>query len=297
MTQTDGVVRRLYKASLLNVEQEFVKDVHYECITGSESYSINLKDSSDTDIVGICIPPVEYVFPYISGGYILGFGPRPQNFEVFQQHHIEHADKKYDIAVYNVVKFFQLAAENNPNCVDILFVRDHHITHIDAIGKLIRQNRRLFLTKHSYHKFLGYAFAQAKKMRTAKKEGGRKEAFEQHGYDTKQASHLCRLALESEMILTEHDLDLGRHSEQLKSIRRGEWTLNQIELWFKEKELILNKLYTESTLRHSPDWPELTRVLLCVLEEKFGSLSKYVNLSGDARILRKYEQICQIVNS
>ena len=297
--QEDGIVRKLYKADMLNVEQEFVKDVHYEVITGSAAYGMRdtAVGGSNTDVVAICIPPVDYVFPYISGGHILGFGPKPQNFEVFQQHHIMHTDKEYDIAVYGIVKFFQLAAENNPNMVDILFVKDHHITHIDNIGRLIKQNRKLFLTRHAFHKFSGYAYAQLKKMRTMNKKESRAELIEAHGYDTKYGSHLARLALECEQILIEHDLDLERHSELLKSIRRGEWTLEQLELWFKEKELTLNRLYTESTLRYGPDWPELMRVLLCCLEEKFGSLDKYVNISGDSRILRKYEQIVQIINS
>jgi hypothetical protein len=116
-------------------------------------------------------------------------------------------------------------------------------------------------------------------------------------YDTKYAAHLIRLALQAEQILIEHDLNLERNSEILKSIRRGEWTMDQIKTWFKEKELQLNKLYTDSTLRYSPEWDELKRVLLCCLEEKFGSINNLVNISGDARILRKYEQILQIVNS
>lgn len=299
MNKDDGIIRKLYRQEKLNVEQEFVKDVHYEVITGSTSYNMRTEDSeSDTDVVGICIPPIDYVLPHSVGGFIDGFGPSPPKFNNFQQHHIFTEDgNEYDVAVYSIIKFFQLAAENNPNICDILFVNDKFITHIDNIGKLIRQNRKLFLTRHSYHKFLGYAFAQSKKMKTRNPEGGRKEYIEKCGYDVKHAAHLVRLLLECEQILVEHDLDLERNGELLRSIRRGEWSLEDVEKYFKERELNLNKLYAESTLRYSPDWDELRRILFCCLEEKFHNIANYINVDGDSRVLRKYEQIVQIINS
>ena len=292
----DGIVRKLYNAGLLNMEQEWVKDTNMEVITGSISYGMPSSDS-DTDVIGICVPPIDYVFPYTQGGYIKDFGERPPNFEVFQQHHVKCEPKQYDIVVYGLIKFFQLAAENNPNLTDVLFVADNCLVHCDNIGKLIRSNRKLFLTRHCYHKLVGYAYNQLKKIRTMSRKDSRAHLIDKYGYDTKYGSHLVRLVLQCEQILTEHDLDLQRNSNLLKAIRNGEWTLERLETWFAEKELTLNKMYTESTLRYKPDWPELTRVLLCALEEKFGSLDKYMNTSSEDRIRRKFEQIAQIVNS
>jgi predicted nucleotidyltransferase len=165
MNAEDGIVRKLYRAGMLNVEQEFAKDVHYEGITGSVAYGINVSESSDTDVVGICIPPVDWVFPHVTGN-INGFGPQPPKFDVTQQHHIMFDEKQYDVAIYGIVKFFQLCAENNPNMIDVLYLPDRCITHIDPIGKLIRQNRKLFLTRHAFHKYIGYSYSQMKKMET-----------------------------------------------------------------------------------------------------------------------------------
>lgn len=299
MNKNDGIIRKLYGKKLLNIELEFIKDTHYEVITGSTAYNMRTEDSnSDTDVVGIVAPPVDWTFPHLTG-YIEGFGDHPPKFNNFQQHHIidNDNDKEYDVAVYSIVTFFQLAAENNPNICDLLFVNDKFIVHMDNVGKLIRQNRKLFLTRHAFHKFTGYAYGQLKRMRTMNKKDSRKDLFEKYGYDVKYASHLVRLCLECEMILLEHDLDLERNGELLRSIRRGEWKLEDVEKWFKEKELNLNKLYTESTLRYSPDWEELKRILYCCLEEKYGNISQYINTSVDSRILRKFEQIKQIVNS
>lgn len=297
MMQDNGIVRKLYNVGKLTVEQEFSKDVHYEGITGSFAYGIN-NDTSDIDVVAICVPPVDWVFPHTIG-YVNGFGPHPPKFDVFQQHHIEEekTGKEYDVAIYSIVKFFHLAAENNPNLIDVLFLPDRCITHIDNIGRLIRQNRKLFLTRHSFHKFTGYAYGQLKLMERKNPKESRMDLVEKYGFDTKFGSHLIRLALECEQILVEHDLDLERNSEILKSIRRGEWTLDQVKDWFKTKEECLNKLYTDSTLRYSPNWEELRRVLMCCLEEKYGSLSNLISTNVDARILRKFEQIKQIIES
>lgn len=98
-----------------------------------------------------------------------------------------------------------------------------------------------------------------------------------HGYSTKFAYHIVRLLNQVEQILTEHDLDLQRNKEQLKSIRRGEWTLKQIEKYFEEKELQLEKLYNESTLRHSPDEEGIKKLLMECLEMHYGDLSEVVN--------------------
>jgi predicted nucleotidyltransferase len=294
--QEDGIIRRLYNNNKLNVTQEFAKDVHFEGIHGSFAYGIS-GSTSDCDVIGLCLPPLEYVFPH-TAGYIPGFGPEPPAFRTFQQHHIKdkNDEKEYDVAIYNLVEFFELAANNNPNLIDILFLPDRCITHSDNIGKLVRQNRKLFLTRGAFHRFIGYAYAQLKLMGRGKPKESRLELVEKYGYDTKFGSHLVRLALECEQILTEHDLNIERNSEILKSIRRGEWSLEQVKSWFREKELHLNGLYTTSTLRYSPEWDKLTAVLMCCLEEKYGSLAAVVSAGVDSRILRKFEQIKALVN-
>ena len=59
----------------------------------------------------------------------------------------------------------------------------------------------------------------------------------------------------------------------MKSVRRGEWTLQQIETYFADKEKFLEALYASSTLQHSPDEEAIKAVLLECLEMHYGSLS------------------------
>ena len=75
----------------------------------------------------------------------------------------------YDFAVYNIVRFFQLCMENNPNMVDALFVPDNMIVHITHVGNMVRDARKMFLHKGAYHKFKGYAFSQLHKAGTRNK--------------------------------------------------------------------------------------------------------------------------------
>jgi hypothetical protein len=97
---------------------------------------------------------------------------------------------------------------------------------------------------------------------------------------------------EIEQILVEGNLDLERNREQLKSIRRGEWKLEEIETYFTEKEIKLETLYTKSELQHSPDENKIKMLLLRCLEERYGSIdtllkvdNRYISLIDDLRLI------------
>lgn len=273
-----SVVKKLTDQGLIKPPSYVTAACHYETIMGSLSYGVS-SDNSDIDVVGFCIPDKSLVFPH-TAGEIPGFGTQIQRFEQFQQHHIKTLDgnTEYDVTVYNIVKFFQLCMENNPNMVDSLYTPDRCMLHQTNIGKLVRQNRDLFLHKGSWHKFKGYAYAQMTKIKNKTNRSNPKRAasIEQFGYDVKFAYHVVRLINEVEMIMAEKTLDIERSREQLKSIRRGEWTLEQIEEYFARKESQLEELYLKSDLRYGPDEPAIKDLLMNCLEEHFGSLDNLV---------------------
>jgi len=129
----------------------------------------------------------------------------------------------------------------------------------------------------------------------AEKNGGwssRLEIVDRDLYDTKAAYHVVRLLGEIEMILVEHDLDLERNREQLKAIRRGEWTLVQLETYFSEKERALEQTYANSTLQHSPDEKVIKNILMNALEMFYGSLQTAVTRSPDlAQVLLEMQSV------
>ena len=159
-------------------------NVHYETIMGSIAYGVS-SDESDFDVYGFCIPPKEDVFPHLKGE-IVGFGRNQNHFEQYQQHHVWDQDdlggkgRNYDLSIYNIVKYFMLCMENNPNMIDSLYTPQFCVLHITKVGQMIRENRNMFLHKGAWHKFKGYAYSQLHRMESKKHEGlDETKAFEQ----------------------------------------------------------------------------------------------------------------------
>lgn len=276
-----NIVFDLVEKKLAHPPPWLPSNVHYLTMMGSVAYAVS-SDTSDMDIYGFCLPPKEIVFPHLAGE-IFGFGTQKKRFNQWQQHHIndpcamQGKGRQYDLTVYNVVDYFNLLMQNNPNMVDSIFTPDNCVLHITRIGTMVREKRRLFLHKKCWHTFKGYAYAQMKKIRNKERESSaRRELIEKFGYDTKFAYHLVRLMNEVEQIMVEHDLDLTRNREQLKEIRNGGWTETQLEEYFAKKEVSLEEVYNKSTLRWGPDEPAIKELLLNVLEEHYGNLDKCV---------------------
>jgi predicted nucleotidyltransferase len=294
-----SILQKLNKKGLLAGAKPWVTTPEYEAICGSLSYGVS-GDSSDMDIVSVCIPPREIIFPHLTGR-VPGFGPPPESFTSWQRHHIKTEEgtvqeKEYDVTSYSIVEFFRLAADNNPNIIDALFVPDRCVAFNTDIGKVMRDNRKLFLHKGAYQKFKGYAYSQMKKIGEQKPVGKRAELVEKFGYDTKFAYHVVRLAQEAEMILMKGDLDIEAGREELKAIRRGEWTLKQLEEWFVKRTGMLDELFLKSDLQAEPNYDQLNRILMVCLEIKFGSLDNVMQDGKDVTTLRKYEEIVRIIN-
>ena len=274
-----SVVRELSDKNLAHPPAWLPDNVHYETIMGSVAYGVS-SDTSDLDVYGFAIPPKEELFPHLRGE-LIGFGTHKARFAQYQEHHLHDASaladhgRTHDLTIYNIVDYFQLVMKNNPNMIDSLFTADTCVLHITRIGQMVREQRKSFLHKGAWHTFKGYAYQQVAKMAgTRNRTGKRKEIVEQHGFDLKFAYHVVRLLNEIETILTEGDLDLMRNREQLKSIRRGEWTEQQIRDYFTRKEAELETLYQQSTLPWGPDEDKVKQLLLHCLEEHYGNLEK-----------------------
>jgi predicted nucleotidyltransferase len=245
-------------------------NVRYETIMGSNCYGVSI-DNSDWDMVGFCVPPKDMVFPHLAG-VIQGFGRQIQKFVCYQKHHVNADNRVYDLNSYNIVHYFQLCMDNNPNMIDSLFVPRECIVHSSKISEMVREKRKMFLHKGAWHRFKGYAYAQLHKMDNKKPEGKRLATVEKYGYDVKYAYHLVRLLGEVEQILTRHDIDLRLNREHLKAIRRGEVTEADIRKWAADKEHTLEKLYENSSLPYGPDEDAIKQLLLDCLEEHYGTL-------------------------
>jgi uncharacterized protein len=276
-----SIIDQLTRKGIAHPPAFLPDNVHYETLMGSVAYGVSA-DTSDMDVYGFCIPPKTELFPHLRGE-IVGFGTQKPRFSQYQEHHLVDPSelsgkgRTYDVTIYNIVDYFHLIMKNNPNMIDSLFTHDTCVLHITRIGQLLRDQRKMFLHKGCWHTFKGYAYQQVTKMSgTRNRTGKRKAMVEEHGFDLKFAYHVVRLLNEVEMILAEGDLDLMRNREQLKSIRRGEWTEQQVRDYFTRKEMELETLYQQSPLPWGPDEDKVKTLLLQCLEEHYGSLDKCV---------------------
>jgi predicted nucleotidyltransferase len=278
----------------LNTPKWMIDNIMFEGITGSVAYGVST-DYSDMDILGFCIPPKELVFPHLAGE-IPGFGNQLKRFDVWQQHGIEYHKRSYDFAIYSIVKFFQLCMDNNPNCIDVLFLPRSCVLHSTQIYEHMRENRKIFLHKGCWSKFRGYAFSQFSKIRSKSNSSNpkRQESIENYGYDVKFGYHLVRLLLEVEQIMTEGDLDLQRNSDILNTIRNGEWTFERLENWFENKEKSLETLYVDSKLPERPKEYKIKQILMECLEMHYQDLSSMIKVAPEVNsIISDLEALVQ----
>lgn len=161
-----SVVGRLAQQELIQPPKWLPANVHYEVVMGSVAYGVST-DMSDVDVYGWVMPPKEVVFPHLSG-HIPGFDQPKEKFEQYQQHHIADpgSQREYDLSMYSIVKYFRLCADNNPNMIDSLFVPRRCVLFTSEIGEMVRDRRREFLHKGSFHKYKGYAYSQLHKINT-----------------------------------------------------------------------------------------------------------------------------------
>lgn len=267
------LLHKLEKADKIHPPSWLLDNTHYLVLHGSHMYGINTP-TSDKDIYGWCIPPKEMVFHIDE---IPGFGTQKKRFDQWLEQHIEYQREEYDFTVYSVVRFFHLCLENNPNVLETLFAPIDCVLHNTNIGNIVRERRKDFLHKGIYPKLKGYAYSQLAKAGSKERTGKRKEMIEEHGFDLKFSSHVVRLLDEAEQVLTVGDLNLRKNREQLKSIRRGEWTFDEVKDWAASKEKQLEELYHKCDfLAWGPDEPKIKQLLLDVLEEHYGSLSNLI---------------------
>jgi predicted nucleotidyltransferase len=113
---------------------------------GSHAYGLATPES-DLDLRGIVIPPREY---------FLGFAHR------FEQ--AESADP--DLVIYDIRKFFHLAAACNPSIIELLWTEAEDHLLVTPLGQRLIEHRALFLSRKAKHTFSGYAVAQLKRIKT-----------------------------------------------------------------------------------------------------------------------------------
>ena len=118
-------------------------------IRGSHAYGTNI-ETSDTDYAGVFIQSKEDIF---------GFNYKEQI-----------NDDKNDTVIYEIKRFLQLLASNNPTVLELLNTPKDCIIYKDPIFDLVLENRDKFITKVCAKSFGGYGKMQIQKAKGQNKK-------------------------------------------------------------------------------------------------------------------------------
>lgn len=110
---------------------------------GSYAYGMN-NDNSDVDIRGIALNTREDI--------LLG-----QDFE-------QVVDVNTDTTIYSMNKLLTLLSSCNPNTIEILGCKPEQYIVLTSVGRMLLDNRKMFLSKICVHTFGGYASSQLRRL-------------------------------------------------------------------------------------------------------------------------------------
>jgi predicted nucleotidyltransferase len=214
----------------------------------------------DKDVMTICVPPIEYYYG------LEEYGHRGTK---------EIKRDEWDIVVYEARKFIRLLAQGNPNVLMMLWLEPQFLLKVTLAGQLIIDSRQLFVGRHVYKAFTGYAYGQLHRMTHMAYEGHmgtkRKALVDRFGYDTKNAAHLIRLLRMGAEFLKDGFLNVKRHdAQQLLEIKRGEWTLDQVKAEAEWGFKMAEQAYHNSTLPAGPDMDEIRKLTVRVVNIGIG---------------------------
>lgn len=112
-------------------------------VGGSHAYGTNVS-TSDVDIRGVAtLRPVELL--------------SNANFE-------QVCNSETDTTIYSLNKIVSLLCSCNPNTIELLGLKPEHYLYITDTGRMLLDNKRLFLSKLCMYSFGGYANAQLRRL-------------------------------------------------------------------------------------------------------------------------------------
>lgn len=140
-------------------------------VVGSQSYGLSTPES-DIDVKGICIPDLEAKFGFYGGFYQKDKWESKDDFITNTENEfcdLVMKDIPKDRVVFDLAKFMKLAADGNPNILEVLFTDEQfHLWKTPEYDKL-HAIRDEFISKRCFHSFQGYALSQLSRIKVAKK--------------------------------------------------------------------------------------------------------------------------------
>lgn len=149
----------------MNIDKWLLDNTVYLTVHGSQCYGL-ANDLSDVDVKGVCLPPL-----YIRDNILQNFEQAENNPTIEAKFESKKNPKnpKFESVVYSLKKFLNLAANVNPNIIEILFTDNTDMLMVTSLGQRLLDNKHLFLSVKAKYTFSGYSVAQLHKIQRHKK--------------------------------------------------------------------------------------------------------------------------------
>jgi predicted nucleotidyltransferase len=178
---------------------------------------------------------------------------------------------EWDIVVYEALKFIRLLEQGNPNVLMMLWLEPKHYLTISNAGKLLIENKKLFVGRHVYRSFTGYAYSQLHRMTHNAFQGHmgdkRRQLVDKFGFDTKNAAHLVRLLRMGIEFLKDGELQVEREdASQLLEIKKGEWSLEKVVSESDRLFASAEQAYINSNLPMGVDKEKINKLAVGIIQ-------------------------------
>lgn len=230
-------IRRHYQTdvALSGAENAGLKDfIIYRCVVGSRAFGLD-DENSDYDYRGIYLPPAELHWSM--------YGV-PEQLE----------DKAKEECFWELQKFLILALKANPNILECL--NTPLVEYKNEIAEELLAIKHIFFSKLVYQTYNGYVMSQFKKLEQDLRARGE--------IRWKHAMHLIRLILQGIEILKKGELEVKvtENRERLLSVKRGEISWEELNIWRLDLHKHFEKAFSETRLPDKPDYERANDFLI-----------------------------------
>jgi uncharacterized protein len=219
---------------------------------GSEVHGLSNPGTDDDDQLGVTVEPAHY---------LLGF----QRFEHFvsrtQPDGSPSGPGDLDLTVYGLRKYCGLALKGSPTVLLPLFIDGGEFLLVRTdLGAELQALAPAFVSRSTGQAFLGYLAAQRRALTGDRPAARTREQSAAHGYDTKNAMHALRIAIQGIELLSTGRISLPvaePNRALLRAVRSGEPTLEEV---LAHIDRATAELEATCALAEVPEQPDIAAV-------------------------------------
>lgn len=228
------------KYDFLRTNEHLNDNIILLTVGGSHAYGTNHKNS-DLDIRGIAIErPKE----------IIGLN----NFEMFE-------NKETDTVIYGLRKTISLLLNSSPNTLELLGTKDEQLYVINKHGKLLRDNKDIFISKKIVKSYGGFASSQLKRMERNLID----KSENSNVHMLKNALHAIRILQTGTELLEGKEFNVYRENNDfLHCIIDGEFSYDELVSKIEKENQKFSYAAENTSLPDNPDYKKAEEIQMSI---------------------------------